>query len=94
MPLEVQKMVVLDDQRLRELAAVDAVVRFDEDTPIRLIEALLPDVLVKGGDYRAADIVGAKEVVAAGGEVVIAPLLPGRSSSAIIDRTTRERLDG
>ena len=71
---------------LAALAAVDAVVRFDDDTPLRLIEALLPDVLVKGGDYRAEEIVGANEVVAAGGEVVVAPLVPGRSTSGIIER--------
>jgi rfaE bifunctional protein nucleotidyltransferase chain/domain len=79
---------------LAALEAVDAVIRFDEDTPQRLIQAILPDVLVKGGDYRAEEIVGAREVVAAGGEVVVAPLIPGRSTSGIIDRVTRERTDG
>lgn len=71
---------------LAALAAVDYAVLFDEDTPRELIAALLPDVLVKGGDYRKEDIVGAAEVEAAGGRVVIAPLVPGRSSTAIIER--------
>jgi D-beta-D-heptose 7-phosphate kinase/D-beta-D-heptose 1-phosphate adenosyltransferase len=74
---------------LAGLASVDAVIRFDEDTPLRLIEGILPDVLVKGGDYRADEIVGAKEVIAAGGEVVVAPLVPGRSTTGILDRSRR-----
>jgi D-beta-D-heptose 7-phosphate kinase / D-beta-D-heptose 1-phosphate adenosyltransferase len=78
---------------LAGLEAVDAVVRFDDDTPLRLIEALLPDVLVKGGDYRPEEIVGGREVVAAGGEVEVAPLVPGRSTTEIIDRATRELAD-
>ena len=71
---------------LAGLAAVDAVVLFGEDTPYRLITALLPNVLVKGGDYRAEDIVGGPEVVAAGGEVVVAPLVAGRSTTNILQR--------
>jgi rfaE bifunctional protein nucleotidyltransferase chain/domain len=71
---------------LAALAAVDAVVLFGEDTPQRLIAALLPDVLVKGADYRAEDVVGATEVTAAGGRVVLAPLVPGRSTTSILQR--------
>jgi rfaE bifunctional protein nucleotidyltransferase chain/domain len=71
---------------LAGLAAVDAVVLFGEDTPHRLITALLPDVLVKGGDYRAEDIVGAREVIEAGGEVIVAPLVAGRSTTNIVQR--------
>ena len=71
---------------LAGLAAVDAVVLFDEDTPHRLITALLPDVLVKGGDYRPEEIVGAPEVIAAGGRVVVAPLVPGRSTTNVLKR--------
>ena len=71
---------------LAGLAAVDAVVLFGEDTPYRLITALLPDVLVKGGDYRAEDIVGGPEVIAAGGEVIVAPLVEGRSTTNILQR--------
>ena len=68
------------------LASVDYVVIFDEDTPIRLIEELLPDVLVKGGDYTPASVVGKAEVERAGGHVHVIPLLPGFSSSEIAKR--------
>ena len=71
---------------LNGLKAIDAVVAFEEDTPQKLIAKLLPDVLVKGGDYAAADIVGAKEVRAAGGEVIVVPFLDGYSSSKLIER--------
>lgn len=74
---------------LAGLAAVDAVTLFDEDTPHTLIAALLPDVLVKGGDYRPEEIVGAEEVRAAGGEVVVAPLVAGRSTTSILERMRR-----
>jgi D-beta-D-heptose 7-phosphate kinase/D-beta-D-heptose 1-phosphate adenosyltransferase len=73
------------------LAAVDAVVLFDEDTPLHLIESLLPDIIVKGGDYRPDTVVGAREVMAAGGRVVIAPLLPGRSTTRIVQRIQDSR---
>jgi len=68
------------------LACVDAVTIFDEDTPRELIAALLPDVLVKGGDYRPEEVVGREEVEEAGGEVVIMPLVPGRSTTALIHK--------
>ncbi len=68
------------------LAAVDAIVVFEQDTPADLIEGLLPDVLIKGGDYRADQVVGASSVQKAGGRVVIAPLVPGRSTTAILRR--------
>lgn len=71
---------------LASLESVDVVTVFGEDTPRELIAALLPDVLVKGGDYRLEEIVGAEEVVAAGGEVVVAPLVPGRSTTSILQR--------
>ncbi|MBW3630897.1 MAG: D-glycero-beta-D-manno-heptose 1-phosphate adenylyltransferase [Gemmatimonadetes bacterium] len=71
---------------LAGLGAVDAVVLFGDDTPFALISALLPDVLVKGGDYRAEEIVGAPEVTAAGGRVVVAPLLAGRSTTNLLER--------
>jgi D-beta-D-heptose 7-phosphate kinase/D-beta-D-heptose 1-phosphate adenosyltransferase len=74
---------------LAGLAAVDYVTFFAEDTPRDLIVALLPDVLVKGGDYRKEDIVGGAEVEAAGGEVVVAPLVPGRSTTAILQRAAQ-----
>jgi D-beta-D-heptose 7-phosphate kinase/D-beta-D-heptose 1-phosphate adenosyltransferase len=71
---------------LMGLKAVDAVVAFEEDTPQKLIALLLPEVLVKGGDYEADDIVGAQEVREHGGEVVIVPFLDGYSSSQLIER--------
>ncbi len=71
---------------LMGLKAVDAVVAFAEDTPRQLIALLLPDVLVKGGDYKPDDIVGASEVREHGGEVVVVPFLEGYSSSRLIER--------
>jgi rfaE bifunctional protein nucleotidyltransferase chain/domain len=81
-------VVPLEDRLyvLAGLACVDAVTPFDEDTPRELIAALLPDVLVKGGDYRPDDVVGGHEVRAAGGEVVILPFVEGRSTTGIIQR--------
>ena len=69
---------------LASLLMVDAVVMFEEDTPLNLISSLLPDVLVKGGDYTVEQIAGAKEVMANGGRVVINPILEGYSTSSII----------
>ncbi|MGE0556022.1 MAG: adenylyltransferase/cytidyltransferase family protein [Gemmatimonadales bacterium] len=71
---------------LAALEAVDCVVIFDEPTPLALIEALGPDVLVKGGDYSRATVVGADLVEARGGEVVILPLLPDTSTTGIVER--------
>ena len=69
---------------LAALTMVDAVVIFEEDTPLNLITFILPDVLVKGGDYTIDEIAGAKEVIANGGKVVINPILDGFSTTAII----------
>jgi len=69
---------------LASLLMTDAIVIFEEDTPIEVISRLLPDVLVKGGDYKIDQIVGAKEVIAAGGSVKIAEILPGNSTTDII----------
>ncbi len=71
---------------LAALAAVDAVVPFAEDTPLELIRALMPDVLVKGADYTIDRVVGADLVQAAGGVVALVELLPGRSTTAILAR--------
>ncbi|MGI9205310.1 MAG: bifunctional D-glycero-beta-D-manno-heptose-7-phosphate kinase/D-glycero-beta-D-manno-heptose 1-phosphate adenylyltransferase HldE [Woeseiaceae bacterium] len=71
---------------LAGLAAVDWVVPFSDDTPQQLIHTVLPDVLVKGGDYRADEIVGSKEVLQNGGEVRVLAFRDGRSSSRIIDK--------
>lgn len=66
------------------LAAVDAVSAFGEDTPLALIEAVLPDVLVKGADYTFDQVVGAEQVRAGGGEVILVELLPGRSTTGML----------
>ena len=69
---------------LAHLASVDFVTSFDEDTPARLIEALQPDILVKGGDWAIESIVGKDCVQARGGRVVSLPLIPGYSTTALI----------
>jgi D-beta-D-heptose 7-phosphate kinase/D-beta-D-heptose 1-phosphate adenosyltransferase len=71
---------------LAALLIVDAVIIFEEDTPLELIKAIRPNVLVKGGDYKPEEIAGAREVTEAGGRVVINPLLQGFSTSSIIDK--------
>jgi rfaE bifunctional protein nucleotidyltransferase chain/domain len=70
------------------LLMVDAVTFFDEDTPLDLIEAIRPDVLVKGGDYTLEQIVGAIEVMSWGGRVVINPIVPGFSTTGILEKIT------
>lgn len=71
---------------LASLVMVDAVIIFNEDTPLQLINSLQPDVIVKGGDYTVETVVGAKEVLARGGRVVINPILEGFSTTAIIEK--------
>jgi D-beta-D-heptose 7-phosphate kinase/D-beta-D-heptose 1-phosphate adenosyltransferase len=71
-------------QVLAALSAVDAVVVFSESTPLRLIEALRPDVLVKGGDYTEQNVVGAREVRSWGGRLELIPLLEGISTTRLI----------
>ena len=71
-------------EKLLELNSVDDVIIFDEDTPQNLIDGLQPNILVKGGDYKKNEIVGAREVEKKGGEVVILPLVPGYSTTEII----------
>ena len=71
---------------LAALEAVDLVVLFAEDTPRELIEVLLPDVLVKGADYREEDVVGGDVVKAHGGRVALVPLTEGRSTTSLVDR--------
>jgi D-beta-D-heptose 7-phosphate kinase/D-beta-D-heptose 1-phosphate adenosyltransferase len=81
--------VIQENDRARVLAAqesVDAVVLFDEDTPLRLIETLRPDVLVKGDDYPEDQVVGADRVKSCGGRVVLGPVVPGRSTTGIVNR--------
>jgi D-beta-D-heptose 7-phosphate kinase/D-beta-D-heptose 1-phosphate adenosyltransferase len=74
---------------LAGLACVDVVVVFDEETPVSLIELFEPDVLVKGGDYTVDQIAGADVVLRRGGQVVALPLVPGLSTTAILDRKAR-----
>jgi D-beta-D-heptose 7-phosphate kinase/D-beta-D-heptose 1-phosphate adenosyltransferase len=71
---------------LASLAVVDAVVLFEEDTPLELVKSLLPDVMVKGGDYTVEQIAGAREVIANGGRVIINPIVEGFSTTGIIAR--------
>jgi rfaE bifunctional protein nucleotidyltransferase chain/domain len=71
---------------LASLAMVDAVTLFEEDTPLELIKAVLPDVIVKGGDYTVEQMIGAKEVLANGGRIVINPILEGYSTTGIIGK--------
>ncbi len=71
---------------LEELESIDYLVRFDEDTPMGLIESIRPDVLVKGADYAKEEVVGWELVEASGGRVALAPLIDGRSTSNVIKR--------
>ena len=75
------------------LECVDVVVVFDEDTPLELITALQPDIIVKGGDYAPDSVVGADVVRARGGRVVIVPLTPGHSTTSTIARVRESRND-
>lgn len=76
---------------LASLLMVDAVVIFEEDTPLNLITAILPDVLVKGGDYTIDQVAGAKEVIGNGGQVIINPILEGFSSTTLIEKMKGQR---
>ena len=71
---------------LASLIITDAIVIFEEDTPLELIKKVMPDVLVKGGDYTIETIVGAKEVIANGGRVVINPIIPNFSTTGLIEK--------
>lgn len=71
---------------LASLLIVDAVVIFNEDTPLNLITTILPNVLIKGGDYTIEQIVGASEVIKNGGKVVINPIVEGFSTTGIINK--------
>ena len=71
---------------LAALEAVDLVAIFEEDTPIDLIAKVRPSVLVKGGDYTREQVVGHEIVEAAGGEVVLVDILPGHSTTSLVDR--------
>jgi len=75
---------------LAALFFVDAIIVFEEDTPLNLISTLLPDILVKGADYSVENIVGAKEVMANGGEVKTINFVEGYSSTSIIERIRKQ----
>jgi len=75
-------------QVMAALAAVDAVVLFEEDTPLELIRAVKPDVLVKGGDYSVETVVGHEVVTAGGGRVEIVPTVEGFSTTNIVKKLT------
>lgn len=88
-----QRPIVEQEQRARvlaALAAVDAVVTFDEPTPLESILAVRPDVIVKGGDYSVETVVGAREVQSWGGEVKIVPILEGYSTTQLIAKGAGE----
>jgi D-glycero-beta-D-manno-heptose 1-phosphate adenylyltransferase len=71
---------------LASLEIVNGVTLFEEDTPLELITAIMPDVIVKGGDYTIDQMIGAKEVTANGGRVVINPIVEGHSTTGIIEK--------
>jgi D-beta-D-heptose 7-phosphate kinase/D-beta-D-heptose 1-phosphate adenosyltransferase len=76
---------------LAAVECVDLVVVFSEDTPLELVKILKPDVIVKGGDYTEGTIVGAREVKGWGGKVVVVPLTPGQSTTAIIRKLSEAK---
>lgn len=71
---------------LEELESIDFLIRFDDDTPLRLIDAIRPEVLVKGADYAKETVVGWEIVEGCGGRIALAPLVDGRSTSAVVER--------
>lgn len=81
--------IIEESSRIKQLSAlefVDAVVLFDEDTPLKLIETIKPDVITKGGDYTAKNIVGNEVVSQKNGEVIIIPLTQGYSTTSILNK--------
>jgi len=78
---------------LEAIEEIDYLTSFSEETPQKIIALLVPDVLIKGGDWKPEEVVGKAEVERAGGKVVIIPYLKGQSSSEIIDRITRSVKD-
>ncbi len=84
-----KRPIIEENARARMMAAmtfVDFVILFDDDTPLKLIESILPDVLVKGDDYHQGNIVGAEIVLSNGGRVETIQLVPGFSTSSIIEK--------
>src|SRR5436190_19421849 len=92
-----ERPLIPEQERVEILAAlecVDAVVIFDEPTPRETIAALLPDVLAKGGDWASDQIVGREEVEAAGGHVVLVPVVSGHSTTAILEKIRKLEVPG
>ena len=84
-----KRPIIAEDDRLsvlEELESIDYLVRFDEDTPLKLIEQIKPDVLVKGADYTKEKVIGWDVVEACGGKIALAPLVDGRSTSSVIQK--------
>jgi D-beta-D-heptose 7-phosphate kinase/D-beta-D-heptose 1-phosphate adenosyltransferase len=84
-----RRPIIPEDDRvsvLEELESIDYLIKFSDDTPIPLLEAIKPDVLVKGADYRKEQVVGWDVVEGQGGRVALAPLVDGRSTSSVIER--------
>ena len=76
---------------LAGLACVDAVVLFDEDTPAALVDSIVPDVLVKGGDYAPDEVVGRETVERAGGKLVLIPFVQGHSTTSMLERIQEDK---
>jgi D-beta-D-heptose 7-phosphate kinase/D-beta-D-heptose 1-phosphate adenosyltransferase len=84
-----KRPVTREDDRiglLEEMQSIDYLVRFDDDTPMKLIEQIRPDVLVKGADYRKDQVVGWEFVESCGGRIALAPLVDGKSTTAVIQK--------
>lgn len=75
---------------LASLCLVDAVALFSDPTPLELIKLVMPDFLVKGGDYKIEEIVGSREVLAAGGKVLINPIVEGFSTTSLIEKLKQQ----
>ena len=88
-PIESEKLRI---EHLFNMGMISAICLFDDDTPLKLIQIIKPDILVKGGDYQPDDIVGSKEIVKQGGRVEIIPLTPGYSTTISIKKMKREGL--
>ena len=88
-----KRPILKEESRLQQIAAlefVDAVLLFDEDNPYETIKSLLPNVIVKGGDYCSEDVIGNNLVKQIGGEVVIVPLTKGYSTTTIFEKIKNE----
>jgi len=88
-----KRPILEEESRLKQIAAlefVDVVVLFDEENPYEIIKSLLPNVIVKGGDYCSEDVIGNNLITQSGGEVIIIPLTKGYSTTTIFDKIKNE----